>query len=253
MLEPVRRREPCPSDLDLEAFWVGEAGARRLHGDHLATCPSCGARLAWMREAEHAFEHRVLPATLPAVLAASAPRRRSPRVLASAAGLVALAAAAAVLLHARPPDGYVGAKGAAGAIEVYVRDGASGRRLANGDRVRAGDALRFVVRAPGRGVLVFSVDALGRVSRLYPARGEEPLRADGVLPGGAILDDTPGPERIFAFYLAPGSPGQSVVRVEEAARAAYAGGGAELLRSTARLPLPLEHESILLEKVPPAP
>ncbi|MBI3185149.1 MAG: hypothetical protein HYZ28_23685 [Myxococcales bacterium] len=248
-MDAVPQRLPgCPSDLELEELLAQESAARNCEG-HTSSCQSCTERLAWMKTAGEHFTAFVFPRTRQAVSSAVAPKRR--RWLAWVPALAAVgAAAASMLLFVGPPKDYLGQKGAAepaGALEVYLGEGGKGRRLSEGDVVHPGDGLRFVIQAPGRTVFLFTVDGKGQISRIYPAEGKGPGPAGGLLPGGAILDEVTGPERIFAVY--PEGP-MSFEEVEAAARSAVAGKGPEVVRQLERLPLEARQESVLLEKVP---
>ena len=77
------------------------------------------------------------------------------------------------------------------------------------------------------------------------AAGKEPLV---LLPDSIVLDDAPGPERIFALF--------SDRKVEDAevtaALAALGAAGADAIRATARLALPYDQASVVFEKGPSA-
>jgi hypothetical protein len=246
------RRLGCPTDLELEALWLREPDAVARHGPHVDACGDCARRLDWMRSAEARFQDEVYPATVAAVIAAAHPARRAHRPwLPWLAALPAAAALALLFLPrpARPPEGYVGLKGDPVALEVFAAEAGGARRLSDGDRIPAAAGLRFVARAPGRTVLLLSVDAAGTVSRIQPPAGAEPHAADGLLPGGALLDGVPGPERIFAVFP---SGAAGLDEAERAAREAFAGGGPERVRALRRLPVALDQATLLVEKVGPA-
>ena len=116
--------------------------------------------------------------------------------------------------------------------------------------LRAGDRIRFGVMAgDARFVVVASVDGRGHASIYQPstpiAAGKEPLV---LLPDSIVLDDAPGPERIFALF--------SDRKVEDAevtaALAALGAAGADAIRATARLALPYDQASVVFEKGPSA-
>ena len=70
-------------------------------------------------------------------------------------------------------------------------------------RVRAGDAIRFLVSTPRAGHLVIlGLDAAGTVS-VYVADGDEPHPVERgrkqAMPGSIVLDATPGAERLVAL------------------------------------------------------
>jgi hypothetical protein len=237
----------CPSDLQLEEMLV--AGEASAHTGHVASCEGCGARVDEMRRLGEEFRREVYPLTVDAVTNAVArPRRR--RWLLLLAPLPALGAAAIAFLVAprTPPPDYVGMKGGDLVLGVFAQTPGGAHALADGEQVPAGASLRFQVRSAGPCRLwLVSIDAAGQVSRLYPVSGEAEVVAPGALPGGAVLDGRPGPERIFAVCSRRPLGFEDV---ERAARTA-AGGGEEAVRATRLLSgLPAEslQATLLLEK-----
>jgi len=238
----------CPSDLDLEMHLLEPA--RSPLAGHLAACPRCAGRLAEMNRIGEEFRREVFPATVDAVVERARGRRPLRPWLLAAVPLSA-AAAAAVLLVARPPADYVGSKGSPLALSVFVQTVEGARAATDGEVVPAGAALRFQVRPRGACRLwVLSVDASGTVSRLFPATGEAgQVPGTGPLPGGAVLDGRAGPERIFAVCSATPLPFD---RVAGAALAAAAGGDARVrgARAIQGLPADAAQDTLLLEKRP---
>ena len=234
------RAAGCPTDLELERLLLGEA---LPCAEHARGCALCEARLVEMRALAERFNAMVFPRLRERI---APPARRPLGWLWPALMPVAAVLAAVVLWPRGPAPDYVGLKGGRALLEVYVGEGKEGRRLATGAQVRPGDGLRFVVTSPTRSAFVFTVDATGRISRLYPAAGPGPAQVDGLLPGGAILDDVTGPERVFAVFPADEL---GFEQVEAAVRSAYA-GGADAVRQVDRLPLDALQQSVLLEKVP---
>lgn len=241
----------CPSDLALERHLLEPA--RSGLAPHLEACASCRGRLARMEAEGEDFRRFVFPATVEKVEDALArPRRRLPFLLAPIGGLVAIAAGLLVVFRplAPAPD-YVGAKGSGVGLAVYVGSDDGAKAVADGAAVPASAAIRFKLRpSPGCHAFVVSVDSAGAVSRLFPAAGDAaPVAEAGPLPGGAVLDGTPGPERIFAVCASEPLPWGTI---ERAARAA-AGGGPERVRAARMLPgLPesATQTTLLLEKRP---
>jgi anti-sigma factor RsiW len=239
----------CPSDLALERHLRDPARSALV--PHLAACPACRERVARMGAEAEDFHRFVYPATVGAVedAAERAAGRRAPWRLSLWLAPVA-AAAAAVALWWGPGSDYVGTKGFP--FTAWLADPAGARAVKDGGEVPAAGALRFRVQPPAPCRLwIVSVDALGQVSRLYPAEGEggAELRQGGALPGGAVLDGRPGPERLFAVCAREPMP---FARVEQAARAAAA-GGAGAVRSGKVLPgMPrgAVQATLLLEKRP---
>jgi hypothetical protein len=238
------RAEGCPNDLELEQVLLGES---LRAAEHAQGCQKCAPRLAEMRALGDRFSASVYPKLREAVAEAAARPRFGPlRWLVPVLVPVSVALVAFVAWPRHPPGDYVGLKGGAGALlEVYVGEGNQGRQLASGARVHVGDGLRFVVVSPSQRAFVFTVDAMGGISRLYPTAGEAPAPVSGLLPGGAILDEVTGPERVFAVF-----PSSVVTfsQVEAAVTATY--GTVEAVRGVERLPLEVPQQSVLLEKVP---
>ncbi len=239
----------CPSDLELEAYLLDAEHSRAAA--HVETCARCQARLAEMRRVGDEFRRVVYPATVDAVVERSRGGRRSRRWLVALAPVAAAAAAAAFLLLG-PSGDYVGVKGGELALAVFVAGPDGARGVADGATIPANAALRFQVRpAHSCRLWLVSVDASGQVSRLYPPAGDEAAAVaapGGPLPGGAILDGRPGPERIFAVCTERALPFAAVER------SAQAGGrGASAVRASnglSGLPRGALQATLLLEKRP---
>jgi len=238
----------CPSALELEAYLLDPA--RSPSAPHVEACARCREEVAEMRRLGDEFRREVFPATVDAVLERTRPRRL-PRWLVAAVPVGAAAAAAIFAVVARPPAGYLGLKGSPLALTVFVSDGAAARAAKDGDAVPAHAGIRFQVRpAKACRVWVVSVDGTGEVSRLYPVSGDAPeIATPATLPGGAMLDGRPGPERIFAVCTPAPVP---YMDVERAARAVASGGEASVrsARELQGLPHDAAQATTLLEKRP---
>jgi len=244
----------CPSDLKLEGFLLDPGASPDT--PHVETCARCAARLAEMRRQGDEFMQYVFPATVERIEAAAG-RRPGWSLAGWFAPVPALAAAAAILLMARPsapPEDYLAAKGGNTiGLAVFLQKGAGEARSArDGEVVPASASVRFKIR-PARPcrLWVVSVDASGQVSRLFPQEGEGgyDLQRISVLPGGAVLDGQPGPERFLALCTPVAVP---YARVEAAARTAMAGGAETVrsVRSVPGMPAGTTQDSVLLEKKP---
>lgn len=242
----------CPSDLALEAFLLEPE--RSPAAPHVATCADCAARLARMREEGEEFRRVVFPATVGAVEDAMAKRPFRWRLLLVPAGALAAALVAFVLVGRQgPPEDYeYGVKGTGMALAVYVNAQEGARAVTDGAPVPANAALRFKVQpAKDCWLWIMSVDESGEISRLYPPKGIPPdRRRTGPVPGGAVLDGQPGPERIYAVC----APSQEMAWAEvKASAAAVAAGGPERVRAARGLGGTLSgayQASLLLEKHP---
>lgn len=243
----------CPSDLALESYLL-EPRTSPLAA-HLEKCAPCAARIARMQAEGDEFRQFVFPATVDAVEDAAERKRarswfRWPVLVAP---LAAAAAMAVVLLNVRPgPDeGYIGVKGSGMTLAVYVNGDEGVAAATDGEKVPAAAALRFKVQPDGACYLwIVSVDAKGEVSRLYPPAGAATdLRGSGAVPGGAVLDGQPGPERIFAAC----APDANTSWADVQAAAATAAGGADRVRATRALGgafAKAKQATVLLEKRP---
>jgi hypothetical protein len=240
----------CPSDLALESHLL--APDRSPLAPHVDACGRCRGRLARMQEEGEEFRRFVFPATVEAVEDAAA--RRRPRLaflFAPAGALAALAAALLVFVRTQGPDGpsadYVGTKGSGIGLAAYVNEADGARPLEDGAVVPASAALRFKVSPAGECFLwILSMDARGQVSRIYPPKGATvETRPSGPVPGGAVLDGEPGPERLFAV-CAPASMSWDDVRAT-----APAATGPQAVRHARALGGPLaraEQSTLLVEK-----
>jgi hypothetical protein len=195
----------CLSDLRLDELMAGELGPdeRARADEHLAGCARCGARLLELEGERAAYR----PAPL-----------GRPRRAALLAPVLAFAAAAAVLLalRARPAPPGERSKGAPH-LGILVSHGGEARAAGPGEVVAPGETLTFTVTAarPGH-VAVLGLDGAGQVN-VYAVAAVEAGR-DRALPSAALLDATPGRERIHAVFCA------APIEVEPLRRALAAGG-----------------------------
>ena len=200
------REASCLSDLALDRLVAGERVDAAVTA-HAAGCARCTARLDELRRARDEMQP-----LLDAIRARGAdgvgrvvPLKR--RVWLSA--MLPLVAAAAILLLFLPrllkPSTGEREKGSSPLLlDVVVRHTEGHvEALAADGRVRAGDAIRFLVTTPRAGHLVIlGLDAAGKVS-VYVADGDDahPV-AQGPkqpMPGSIVLDATPGAERLVAL------------------------------------------------------
>ena len=247
-----RLTDDAPSELALDAYVHGEAEpdeiaaveawmaadpahaaiveGRKAGFDALpeANPQAMLARIRLGLEAE-AVEARAAEAG--AARAATAPRFGFMQWLVG--GLALAGAAAAILLFAMrpadtgiaPPDDTVLTKGTL-KLQVFRARGSDVKALLPGDDATAGDRLRFkaenVPEGPGQ-IMVVGVEASGAVFPYYPAEGRSvaahgTIKADGTLPGSAVLDASVGAEHVWLVWcplafalddLAPGDEGLS--------------------------------------------
>jgi anti-sigma factor RsiW len=247
------KSEPHVTALDLDLLVLGQAAPEQVARieAHSAACPSCAARRAEHGKDVQHFRMSVFPRTAGNLLT-----RRRPGIARRWMLGLALPLAASVLLLARshrtnkhsaavldPPhaQGAIGIKGPS-VVRVFARrnaaDTADVTKLNDGDRLAAGDALRFVLSPTGLPyVLIASVDGAGQVNVYYPFHGEASIEVDPKgtvsVPGSIVLDKAPGPERIFVIH----SNRPVLAQTVREALAEVAAGGAGMIRGVQRLPI----------------
>ena len=140
-------------------------------------------------------------------------------------------------------------------LAIFVARGKGALAISDGKtRLHPGDRIRFVLRPAGqRYAVIASLDGAGRTTIYHPFGGQESAALGAgpqvEIPGSIVLDDSPGPERVFAV-LAP-QPFATAVVVEALQK--LAGQGIAAVRETTTLPMPLEsatQQSLVFEKSP---
>lgn len=234
------------SALELDLLDLGPgamaAGERARAEAHLAGCDRCRGDLETARAAKRQFDEQVFLRTVPAIRARGEKRpffgwRRLSFTLAPV-----LAAAAAIAIFLRPipvdhgNDG-ISVKGGP-AMQLFASREGRVFQVHDGDALRSGDAIRFVVYPSSwQYLLVVSVDGEGTPSGYFPFGSDQsgPLRGEArvELPGSVILNLAPGPERIFAIFSREPVTFRSTV----SALASLAKEGPQAIRDAKELPL----------------
>lgn len=234
------------SSLRIDALALGRPDPEAVR--HLEACARCRADADEAQRRRDHFDRSVVRRSAPLV-SARAQRQRATRLLWLAPAVAAAVALALAIVLPRPREPDLRVKGGPG-LHVFARRGEVVARLHDGEALAAGDGLRFVVEPAGLGyLLIASVDGAGHTTIYYPygGRGSGRLAAEPrvELPGSIVLDDAPGPERVFALFSErPLSAGEV-----EAATRAIAAGGADAIRRRRALDLPAAQTSLLFEKV----
>jgi hypothetical protein len=243
--------------LRLDALSADQTVALRRHLD---SCAACRQQAQAQGALVDHFLQAVLPQTLPAIRERLAPSsggrgRRWLFVLAPlACGLVLLVvwgrgpSPMSALAPRNPPGDDLAIKG--GGLLGYVRQGTSVRRLQDGAVLEQGDALRFAIDVgANKHMLIAGVDGGGKASAYYPYGRWEGAPLDGrgrfEVPGSIVLDDSPGPERIFAFLSHAPLDGAAIrSRLESLARL-----GPQAIRATLDVDVVgSERSSLIFEK-----
>lgn len=238
----------CPSDYQMDEYWLaGKPENHPVHG-HLEGCESCRKRLVEWEQADEKFSKEVFPATEEKVVERLSKSRSGffgfftyPRLAAAAAVVLAVVLAVALWHPGEREATYIGIKGVLG-LEVYCQRADQVFRVNPGDRLLAEDRIRFAVSTPGPGqVMIVSVDKQGDVSLFYPPGPVGGGRTE--LEGSTILDESSGPERIFVVFSEEALNFGAVQSAVE--RGLKDSGGIENLK---KLPLELAQNSLLIHK-----
>ena len=204
------------SPLDQDALRLGGlpiAEADTLQR-HLATCPACEQELAARAERAREYGRERLNRGLERLRASVNTRRRAFRLRFLFAALPALAGLALYLTFGMKLSGSGGdppgtadlaIKGGP-SVRVVVRRGDHVFVARDGSWLSPGDAIRFVLSPTGYSyLLVVSVDGAGKTNVYFPFQGAASAPVDSEHPlevpsGSIVLDDAPGPERVFAVF-----------------------------------------------------
>jgi len=222
--------EACPSRFALDDAEIHGGAAKTSVARHLEACDRCRARSAERDQLGRRFDDAL---AAPLWNRVDGVRRGSRRRWWWGLAVPAFAAMAAVVLLARPSDGYRATKGDL-TVEVAGRRAGAVFAVDAATEVSPGDELQFTVRSARatteRYVLVGSVDGTGRFSPFYPGSldGESvPVPAGGApLAPPVVLDDAPGPERVVVVLSERPLAARALAPLIEARAAASDGASA---------------------------
>lgn len=209
MLASLHKERPaeCISDLAFDEWRAGEleGGARARLESHLASCERCRTRTDAQEQAAAAFLQRFPPPPQPAITAIGhEPRHERRRVPWVAAGASLLAVAAALVLVVRPAGNETTRTKGGAHVAFFVKRGERVFEGSSGERLQAGDRLRFTVTLQrAQHLAIFSRDARGVASVYYPAGSATrvlPAGRDIALDSSVELDATLGDERLYALF-----------------------------------------------------
>jgi hypothetical protein len=267
MSDPGHQRQRHLSSFHLELARLGQTspGERAFIDEHLRGCAACSEMAASFEGHRRGFlATGASEAGARARAREGLGRARRRRLFAWLATGLLLPVAAALVLFLAPRrgarDGGVGLDpdvavkgGPTPGLMVAARRGARVFPVSPSEPLRPGDQIRFVLeRVRHRYVLIASVDGAGRANIYVPYEGSASLdvgAGDRVeIPGSIVVDDVPGPERLFALVSARPIDAASV----RAALANVGARGPSAVRDTRRLDVGADDQvSMLLEKVVP--
>ncbi len=249
-------------DLDLLEMGGLDDAKKRTVDEHLRACAACREDRESLQKLRAEFSEKVLPRTVDRVRERAVSPARGPFARPAVFAPVLASAAALVLWVAAGHPGLSGggdafrAKGGA-TLELVARHEGQVFTL---DRAHAsaasGDEIRFVVTAPDLSrpyLFIASVDGRGRANLYFPFDGTESARLDHAgrweIRESIVLDDAPGPERIFAvFSREPLGKAAVVAALSEVGKKGW-----DAIRKTERLELAdVEQSSFLVEKSTPS-
>jgi hypothetical protein len=202
------------SDLTLDEWHAGELPAPQVVAAvlHVDTCARCRDRKQALLANAQSFLNRFPPES-PRRQAVTKPRPRVSRALVWGTAVGGLAAAVTVLLLARPiprptekrDESDTRFKGGEH-IGFFVKRQSQVFAGIDGQKVRAGDRLRFVVTTTrARQFAILSRDGAGVASLYYPATPtSQPLGVvrELALETAIELDGTPGQEMLYGVFCA---------------------------------------------------
>ena len=264
-----RRKEGCPSDLDLDEMLSGDLTGLPREADlrrHIDGCAICGPRLA-ARQADPAVAPDPLVFRPQLSSLAATGRVTARRRWMGLGGAIGSAAVAGLVLWGHrlnsPDETSVDradrTKGAL-ALTVHIK-----RAAANGwppaveavnaeGALRAGEEMRFTVAAARPGfAVVLGLDGAPSVTIYVPPAGStaQPTPVEATrpvtLPGSVIADETLGFERIVAI-VCPTETSPDTLKEKARAALATAGGHPEAVAS---LGTGCVESSVLLHKTAP--
>lgn len=240
------------SMLVLDALAAGQLPADEQDAarTHVAACPRCAGDLAQAEAAVSTFRREVFPRTIDAIGSRVRPRPWWQRM---APLLVPVVAAAALLLWLnRKPDAPsieethddIRVKGAI-TFKVFAKRGDSVISVVDRAKLASGDAIRFIAAARSdRYLIVGSVDGRGKATIYFPYNGTRSAAVTSTpteLPGSIVLDDAPGPERLFALF----STEPLEAPVVTTALTALGARGADAIRAATVLDVRATHQATL--------
>ncbi len=189
-------------DALLERYLTGDVSAERRTAldAELAQSPEDQARLAELRADSAAFLTQHPPGPLVAKYEQSRPKPWWRSWL----PLVAVAAAALLLIVMLVPGEPETAVKGDLVFSAWTKTGERAERVKRWEALKAGDQVRFELRAPKPGYLaVVSRDGSGHVTVYHPfgeAQAAPYLPSEAMLPGAIALDEVKGRERVWAIY-----------------------------------------------------
>jgi hypothetical protein len=258
----VTRADAHPSAFVLDQLALGAlpSDASAAIRAHVTACLRCQGDVDAASASRARFTEVVLPRTVGSIQKRKARPQRGIWFLVPGLAIpVAAAAAVAFYVHARstttpapaPEEPELSIKGGP-AFRVVARHDHKVFPLRDGTALAPGDELRFVVTSGGLPyLLVASIDGAGKTSVYFPFGGKESARLTErrvELPGSVVLDQAPGPERVFALF----SRAPIATKDVEPALAALGARGYGAIRTERKLPIAADAQAtFLLEKLTP--
>jgi len=196
------RTNECVSDLQLDAWFADELDPDLVGSleAHIKACDRCRARRGSLADARAEF---LLRWPLAPAVPARVKRPRSWAWSGSAVSMLAAAAVVLLVLWKDPEEAGTRTKGK-DQIGFFVKHGEQVREGYADMEISRGDSLRFVHSTNEKRYLaVISRDAQGQCSTYFPSDAIAVAVGPGQnipLPVSVELDETLGPEKIYAVF-----------------------------------------------------
>jgi hypothetical protein len=255
MTDKKKQSGECPRRFDLIRLTAGDGEEKEMQAlrDHASSCPTCGAILTSLEKQQHDFlERRPFSEVAPAFIEGGrkhASRRRLVFRLVPAAAVVLLALG--VIWLTLPTEPGIRTKGEI-SLAFYVQKGAEAVPGRSGGIYRENDRIQFTYSSGShRYLFLVSLDDHGAVSNFNHKASDSSIPispgSNRLLEGSIILDDSIGPERIFAIFSSTPLRFKEIkAATDRAHRELKKTGGS--VRDLTRLPLPYPQASVLLMK-----
>jgi len=252
-----RKETDCPRQFELVQAISGVARPGKTEAilRHIDSCPRCDGIVKLLKQQHHDFMSRH-PADItgPQLIARAREQKRSGRLalwLAPAGAAVAALLLVILLTESPRPDSGIRTKGDI-SLKFYIQQGDQSIPGQAGGVYRENDRIQFVYSSgANRYLFLVSIDDEGMVSNFnFENKTDSVLIAPGtdrVLDGSIILDDSTGPERIFAVFS---KRPLHFDQVKLAAQAAYRDllSHGKSVQDLGRLPLEFPQASVLIHK-----
>jgi hypothetical protein len=224
----AQKESACPRQFELVQAISGvtQPGKTQAILDHTQACPRCRGIVTQLKHDRHDFLNRH-PTDIGSaqIIARAHQQKRSSRLalwLAPASAALAALLLVILLLESPQPGPGIRTKGEI-SLKFYIQQGDQAIPGKSGGIYHENDRIQFVYSSgANRYLFLVSIDDQGKVSNFNHEKKTSSVSiipgANRVLAGSIILDDSIGPERIFAIFS---NQPLRFDQIRQAARSAY--------------------------------